>query len=427
VAVSGDGGTIAAGNADGLLKTWRLEPGPRPPLAVTVGSLAESEAKGNLARVQAISIGAGGRLAAAAGAAGTTIWSLREMPEPDQPPRPLARIEGRSRAVAYEVDLLVTGRKNSFAIYGTGGACRGRGEEPCLLGEPARPYSEEMVESLAARKYGSRVLLVSTAVRGDKGFFNLWDMTDVEETGEIAHLSSSDPLDTEIRELSFSPRAPLVAAGADDGKTRVWDISDPRDPDGIDIQRARGNENQPVTAIAFSRDGSWLASGGQDQQVVLWRVRRGDSGRLTVEGTPETLAQSQTIFALAFSPDEKTLAVGDGDGATCLYELSTRQSIGSPYCLLGPHSESSGGVDTIKFAHLEGQEPMLLTAGTGQPIVAWDSLLWSLDKDSGTEAEIADYLCALARRKLTPDEWNSVFVSTDLADDYHQTCERPSK
>jgi len=422
MAVSADGGTVAVADSDGLLKLWSLESQARQPLARTVGSLAPGETGAHLPRFYSLAVGAGGRVAAAGGLAGTSIWSLRDLPAPDRPSKPLARIEGRSRAVAYEVDVLVTGRGRSFAVYGTGGACRGRGPEPCLLGAPARPHSEEMVESLAVRRYGSRVFLVSTGVRGGRGVFNLWDLTRVKETGEIAYLSSSRPLKTEILQLSLSPTAPLVAAGADDGKTRIWDISDPRKPDGIEIKHARGNENQPVSAIAFSRDGSLLASGGEDQQVVLWRVQRRDAGHLTVKRTPETLAQTQTIFSLAFSPDGKTLAVGDGDGATCLYEVATRQVIGGPDCLLGPHSESQGGVDALKFAQLRGQEPMLLSAGAGQPIVAWDSLLWDLSEDDGVEDEIAGYLCTLAGRNLTRDEWNSVFVSTDLAGDRRQTC-----
>lgn len=426
VATSGDGGTIAAASEDSLLKLWPLKPRMREPLARIVGSLAPGETGKGLPAIHALAVGAGGRVAAAGDAAGTSIWSLRDLSELDRPPEPLARIEGRSRAVAYEVDVLVTGRGRSFAVYGTGGACRGREPEPCLLGAPAKPHSERVVESLAVRRYGSQVLLVSTGARGGKSFFNTWDLTRVEETGEIVFLSSSGPLDTEIRQLSLSPKARLVAAGADDGKTRVWDISDPRNPDGISFGGARGNENQPVSAIAFSRDGSLLASGGGDQQVVLWRVRPRRPGHPTptVERTPETLFQSQTIFALAFSRDGKTLAVGDGDGGTCLYEVATRQGIGGPDCLLGPHSESWGGVNALKFAQLDGQDPILLSAGTGQPIVAWSSLLWNLSEEDRVEDEIAAYVCMLAAgRNLTPDEWNSVFVSTDLADDYHRTCD----
>jgi len=421
VATSGDGGAIAAASEDGLLRLWPLKPTGQQPLARTVGSLASSETGNRLPSIHALAVGAGGRLAAAGGDAGTSIWSLRDLPAPDQPPKPLARIEGRSRAVAYEVDVLITGRGHSFAVYGTGGACRGKGPEPCLLGVPAEPHSEELVESLAVRRYGSRVLLASAGVRGEKGVFNLWDLTRVKETGEIDHLSSRS-LESEIRQLSFSPGAPLLAAGAEDGKTRVWDVSDPRSPDEVTIEHARGNENQPVTAIAFSRDGSLLASGGQDQQVVLWRVS-GDPGHVTVEGTPETLSQSQTIFSLAFSPNGQTLAVGDGDGSTCLYEVATRQTIGDGYCLLGPHSESWGGVNTLRFTKLRGQGPMLLSAGTGQPILTWDSLLWNLSEESRVEDRIADYICALAGRNLTRDEWNSVFVSTDIADDYRETCD----
>lgn len=419
--ISPDGRTIAAASGDGLLRLWSLEPAKT--LALTVGSLGPRETGGRLPSFYALAVGADGRVAAAEGLAGTSIWSLRDLPALGSSPKPLARIKGESYAVAYHGNVLVTGRGNSFAVYGTGAACGDKGSDLCRLGAPERPHSEATIESLALRRYEDRLLLVSTGIEDGKGVFNLWDLTNVKRSGTAEYLSSSKPLPTEIHRLTFNPTYPLVAAGTADGKTRVWNVSDPTDPHGIKIKHARGNENQSVDAIAFSRDGSLLASGGEDQQVVLWRVRRSDSGKMKVEGTPETLTQSQTIFSLAFSPDGKTLAAGDGDGTTCLYEVTTRHLIGSPYCLQGYGSESvNGGIDALKFAHLGDGKLVLLTAGTGQPLVAWDSILWNLSNDDGVEKRITEDVCALAGRNLTPDEWNSVFSSTKLAGNRHQTC-----
>ncbi len=421
VAVSPDGRTIAAAGGDHLVRLWPLR-APRT-LATIVGGIAAGEAPaGEAPSTWDLAVGAGGRVASADGEAGTLIWSLRKPPRPGTAPRPVARIPGDSYAVAYHRDLLVTARNDSFVVYGTGRACRGKGADPCRLAAPARAFSDTEVEDLVVKQYGSRLLLASTGERDGKGYVNLWDLSEAE-AGKVVHLSSSRPLGTSLRCLAFSPQYPLIAAGATDGKTRVWDVGDPRRPVAFHISHARGNEKQPVDAIAFSRDGSLLASGGEDQQVVLWTVSSEGAGKFTVERTPGTLLQGQSIFALAFSRNGDTLAAGDGEGVTCLYDVATRREVGSDSCLLGHAAEvvGGGGIESVKLAWLGG-EMVLLTAGIGQPIVAWSSVLWNGSGGAPVERKIAGDDCALAHQNLTENEWNSVFSSTRLTGDRGRTC-----
>lgn len=422
LAISSDGRTIAAAGQDGLVRLWPVR--ARHSLATVVGSITASEADGEYPTTYALSVNAGGRVASADGEAGTSIWSLRKPPRPGSAPQPVARIRGASYAVAYHQDLLVTGRRHSFAVYGTGPLCRGKGADPCLLAVPSRAYSEEAVYSLVLRQYGERLLLASAGTLEGKGVFNLWDLSAAANGGKIVHLRTSRRLDTEIRCLAFSPAYPLLAVGAADGKTRVWDVSDPSDPKGIDIKHARGNENQPVDAIAFSRDGSLLASGGEDQQVVLWTVEHGGS-EVVLEGTAGTLLQGQSIFSLAFSRNGDTLAAGDGEGVVCLYDVATRREIGDSSCLLGHDAETieTGGINAVRFGWLGGKT-VLLTAGAAQPIVAWSSILWNGSHSGPVANRVAADACALAHRNLTEDEWRSVLDSTALADARAATCPR---
>jgi WD40 repeat protein len=250
--------------------------------------------------------------------------------------------------------------------------------------------------------------------------FNLWNLTDVEKTHKVIHVSSH-PIGPEVYGLALNPDKKLLAVGTKDGKLRVWDIGDPREPKGVEIPHAHGNENQPVEAISFSHDGSLLATGGEDQQVVLWKVTSSDSG-IQVKAIPGTLSQSQSILSLTFSSDGKTLAAGDAEGVTCLYQVANRSSIGAHACLVGHLPGEIGGVEVVKFAHLGHGETVLLTAGTGQPVLAWKSILWSLGDTDGVDQAIANDVCALASRNLTSDEWNNAFASTNLAGDRHQTC-----
>jgi WD40 repeat protein len=421
LAISPDGRTIAAAGGDRLLKLWPLEP-PRS-LATIVGGLSPEEAGYRLPWIYDLAVGRRGRVVAAAGLTGTSIWSLRKLADTGSVPHPVARIKGESRAVAFHGDILVIARGHSFVVEGFGPACPAGAREPCRLGGPRRAHSQTAPEDLAFAHHDGRLLLASTGKRRGDAVFNLWDLTDVEKEGRIVYLSSRRTKGVaRIFDLAFNPSSALVAAAAEDGKMRVWDVSHPRHPQGIAFKNPRGNENQAVYAVAFSRDGNWLASGGADQQVVLWRVAHRDSGEVAVEETAGTMSEGTAIFALAFSPDDKTLAASNATGATCLYQVESRQAIGDRSCLHGHTVGAKGWVRTVKFARLAGGEPVLLTAGNAQPITAWNSILWNLSDSDRVEEAITADVCTLARRNLTEYEWRSVFASTNLAGDRHQTC-----
>jgi WD40 repeat protein len=425
VVISPDGKTIVSADDEGFLRLWPMN--PTDALATTVGGLSPGELGSRFPQVSSLAVGSDGRVAAAAGAAGTSIWKLRGETDTESAPRPLTRIPGRSHAVAYHGDVLAVGRGDSFVLEDTGPDCDSMPAEPCRLAAPEHPHSEAPVLSLALFENENRLLLVSSGHQGGKGVVNLWDATDAAGKGKITYRSSRS-VDSKIHQLAVGPEGPLVAVGTEDGKLRVWDVSDPGHPKGIEAgtEPASGNGGQPVYAVAFSPDGTLLASGGKDQQVMLWRVARDGSG-LAVRATRGSLAQTQTqtIFSLAFSRDGKTLATGDDFGDTCLYDVESRTPIGGFACLYG-HSTALiklGGIKSVTFAQVPGGGTSLLTAGTGQPIVAWDSLLWNLSDSDRVEQAITEKICELADRNLTRYQWNAVFGSTSLADETHETCE----
>jgi WD40 repeat protein len=71
-----------------------------------------------------------------------------------------------------------------------------------------------------------------------------------------------------------------------------------------------------VLAVAFSPDGKTLASGSNDDTIILWDVAsRRRIGRPLARHTDQ-------VKALAFSPDGKTLATGSADHTIVLWDIN---------------------------------------------------------------------------------------------------------
>jgi WD40 repeat protein len=75
-------------------------------------------------------------------------------------------------------------------------------------------------------------------------------------------------------------------------------------------------ERAPVTELALSRDGRWLANADSDGTVVVTRRTSGERRTLLVD-------PKRRATALAFSADGAQLAVGDGRGGLRVYSVAT--------------------------------------------------------------------------------------------------------
>jgi WD40 repeat protein len=102
-----------------------------------------------------------------------------------------------------------------------------------------------------------------------------------------------------VHAAAFAPSG-VVAWGTSLGTVKINDSSDGKDL--FVLRQHTGN----VFCVAFSRDGSLLASGGSDGAARLWNPTTGDAVAAFGDHTG-------AVYAVAFSPDGATLAGAGAD------------------------------------------------------------------------------------------------------------------
>jgi WD40 repeat protein len=163
----------------------------------------------------------------------------------------------------------------------------------------------------------------TSLVTGNAETIKVWDV----RSGKVL-MTIDDSRDATVGTVSQDETR--LVTGTLSGDVDIWTLG------GEHLQRLRNAHADKVWAIAFSRNGEWCATGAVDGGVNLW-----NAGNFELVRNKPKRRHPDCMFALAFSPDGKRLAIACDTGIK-VWDTANFNELGS--------MEVAGGATAVVFS-----------------------------------------------------------------------------
>jgi WD40 repeat protein/serine/threonine protein kinase/tetratricopeptide (TPR) repeat protein len=334
MAFSGDGAKLATADQQGTIKIWA------DPQKLTSKSAALRTLKGHRGAITAIGFSSDGkRLVTTSVDKTARVWELENF---DPAIRPLEGFRGPLNVVArFSPDGQLIAASPGSGVGGDSvflwDAATGR----LLRVLTAVDDGYRVVYSVAFSPTDNR-LLAAGCGPPDRPYVSLWDIDAGTELARLPAATNRPTLDGgvftgAVGALAFSPDGKYLVAGfgerhittrkSSPNPLKVWEVATRRP-----IHLLNGHSGY-CTCLAFSKDGTLLASGSRDGTAIIWStatwkalqtLQNRDRGTVEFDDLQANIGVKPTfVECVAFSPDGKTLAMASYEGAVQLWDIAT--------------------------------------------------------------------------------------------------------
>ncbi|KAF7255628.1 hypothetical protein EG68_07726 [Paragonimus skrjabini miyazakii] len=252
--------------------------------------------------------------------------------------------------------------ENIAVMTGHGGAIL----DVCLSSDDATIYTASSDKSIALwntesaqrikkfRGHQNIVNACGVARRGpqlicsgsDDGTVRLWDRR------QKAHVQSFQNT-YQVLAVTFSDTAEMIFSGGIDNIVKGWDLRK------LDTSMLLTGHTDTVTGLAVSPDGSFLLSNGMDNTLRVWDIRPyAPAERCTKTFVGHQHTFEKNLLRCAWSADSRRITCGSGDRYVHVWDAVTRQLV---YKLPG-HTAS------VNETAFHPKEPILLSVGSDKKI-----------------------------------------------------------
>ncbi|KAJ5895546.1 U5 small nuclear ribonucleoprotein 40 kDa protein [Penicillium taxi] len=288
---------------------------------------------------------------------------IKSMPRTSALPAPIMKLSGHSGEI-FAVRFDPTGQHiasgsvdRSILIWNTFGQCDNYGK---LTG-----HKGPVMDLQWSRD--SETLFSASA---DKTVVN-WDLA----TG--TKIRRHDAHEEIVNAIALSKRGEQVlVSGSDDGCVGVWD---PRQKEPVEFLETQ----LPITAVAISETATEMYSGGIDNTIRVWDLRK-NSVVYTLTG------HNDTITSLEISPDSQTLLSNSHDNTVRTWDIR-------PFASVNRHIKYFDGapmgldVNLIRASWSHTGDKIAAGSGDGTAVV-WDSntakMLYKLPGHTGSVNDV---------------------------------------
>jgi predicted Ser/Thr protein kinase len=209
-------------------------------------------------------------------------------------------------------------------------------------------------------------------VAGSDGGIRIWDLGSRTRVSTLrTEMHQRTGHDALALSLAFSPDGTLLASGHVDGSVHLWDVTR-----GVEASE-RLRHDALVGALAFSPDGATLATGSVDSSLRLWDV----GAALAGEARRELHRQPAGVTALTYAGGGDWILTGHANRVLRLQDARTGRLLATlrgPEGLVsllvvapdGLHVAAASHDRTIRFFDLATREPAAILSGLKKPAVS---------------------------------------------------------